>query len=812
MILKLLGIDGDGVVTNVEWYFRRPWPMLALVACVAAVVVYALVLYHREALKKRYRLFLGLLRAVLLALVVFTLFEPMLGIELQVKLRKNLLVLVDTSESMTIKDNRRTPAQIEEAAIGLGKTPFPADGKLGGQVSLSEQDRQASANVLRIDLARAMLQNPGMGMAQLARDHQVKYFGFGRNLFAAGGQGDQLPQSLRVGGDAGAGAPRTGQGATSPGGGEDNSKATFLGDCIAKALATAGGQQTSGIIVITDGASNGGSEPLDAAAELKEKGVPLFTIGVGLPDPMAVRAKSLIVQDTVFVGDTVPVKVQIVTTGYVGNKGRLTAKLDGKLVDQRDIILKGSQFEELSFTPDHTSRAAKLEVNVSQQPGEAEPANNTIAKNDLRIIDDKIKVLYIEGKPRWEYRYLRRVLLRDHRLLTKFLMTEGDKELAKYSQEYLAEFPEEKGEAFKYDLIILGDVPASYFTGEQLSRIAELVGKQGSSLAMIAGPKNTLTYANTAIESILPVRFRNESYLSVDEMAHPVVTADGYRSALMALEPTKEGNDALWSVVKPMNMLPPLAGAKPGAIVLAELSSSAGRPDAYPLIAWQRVGSGKSLYVGSDDIWRLRLKVGDKYHARFWGQAIQFLTLSRLLGQNKRIQIETDQADCRTGQRVGVSANVLNEAYDPLVAGFYGVVVERAEGGAPVTVKLEPSPGVPGFYQGFFTPEKEGRYTIKAPQADAAFANEAAVRVTAASLEMLEPAMQEQTLRKMAELSGGRYFTVAQLPELRSTIAGEQRVMTVRRELSLWNLPALLGLVLVVAGLEWFFRRKQDLL
>jgi hypothetical protein len=159
-----------------------------------------------------------------------------------------------------------------------------------------------------------------------------------------------------------------------------------------------------------------------------------------------------------------------------------------------------------------------------------------------------------------------------------------------------------------------------------------------------------------------------------------------------------------------------------------------------------------------------------------------------------------------------VSANVLNEAYDPLVAGFYGVVVERAEGGAPVTVKLEPSPGVPGFYQGFFTPEKEGRYTIKAPQADAAFANEAAVRVTAASLEMLEPAMQEQTLRKMAELSGGRYFTVAQLPELRSTIAGEQRVMTVRRELSLWNLPALLGLVLVVAGLEWFFRRKQDLL
>jgi len=355
-------------------------------------------------------------------------------------------------------------------------------------------------------------------------------------------------------------------------------------------------------------------------------------------------------------------------------------------------------------------------------------------------------------------------------------------------------------------------VPASYFTSEQLARMVELVQKHGGSLAMIAGTKNTLTYANSTIESILPVKFRNEAYVNPDDMVHPVVTADGYRSALMTLEPTKEANDALWAVVKPMNLLTPLAGAKPGATVLAELSSSAGRTDAYPLIAWQRVGSGKSLYVGSDDIWRLRRNVGDKYHARFWGQAIQFLTLSRLLGQNKRIQIETDEADCRTGQRVGVSANVLNEAYDPLIAGSYSVTVERGEGGAPLTVKLEPSPGVPGFYQGFFTPEKEGKYTLKAPQADQAFANEATIRATAASLEMLEPAMQEQTLRKMAELSGGKYFTAAELPSLKSTIAAEQRVMTVRREAALWNLPVVLGLVLVVAGMEWFFRRKQDLL
>ena len=113
MLLKLLGIDGEGTLTYFECYFRQHWSMLLLLAMMLAAAAYAVVLYRREALKKRYRIFLGLLRAVLLAGVIVMLFEPMLGLELGVKLRRTLLVLVDTSDSMTIKDNRRTPAQIE---------------------------------------------------------------------------------------------------------------------------------------------------------------------------------------------------------------------------------------------------------------------------------------------------------------------------------------------------------------------------------------------------------------------------------------------------------------------------------------------------------------------------------------------------------------------------------------------------------------------------------------------------------------------------------------------------------------------------
>jgi len=779
-------------VTYFEVLLRSAWPRLVILALVLGAVAYAAVLYRQErSLGRGRRVVLGAVRAAVLAILVLVLFEPILGLEMMVKVRRTLLVLVDTSESMTTRDERRTEADLREAALALGKAAFEEADK-----PLTEAARTSAASAARIDLARGLLAHPTLNVFErLSRDYTLRYFGFGERLEPTRGKGEAAPDVLLKAEAAG--------------------RATRLGSALQEAVDRSGGQPIAGVVVLTDGISNDGLEPLPVATRLGERSVPVFPIGLGMPEPPDVQVRRLIAPDTVFHKDKVPVRVQVGSRGYGNRTANLAVLMNGQEIAGKVINLTGrTQFEEVIFVPETTAAAVTLEVAVSPLPGEITSANNRIGKT-VRVVSDRIRVLYVEGKPRWEYRYLRQVLLRDPRLDVKFLLTEGDRDQAVASDRYLTDFPEDAAKAFHFDLVILGDVPASYFSGAQLARIEELVQKHGGSFLMLAGHQHApLTYVGTPIASLLPVQPRTEGWRDVEEAVHPVIPESAADSAVMTLEVPADKNQDLWAVAHPLYKLPLLDGAKPGATVLATLSRGTRQGEPYPLIAWQRYGTGKSLFVGTDQLWRLRLKQGDKYHARFWGQAIQFLTLSRLLGESKRIQLETDLQDYRVGQRVQVSANVLDETFEPVRAASFTVYLDRT---APTkqssSLKLEPVPHIPGLYQGYFTPDQAGRYAVRAPgaAADSSLANTAEFAVAAAPLEQLERAAQEEALQKMAEVSGGRYFRVRDLPKFVETIAGEERTAPVRRERELWDLPVVFLAVLALLGLEWFLRRKYDL-
>lgn len=794
MLSRLIGFDAEGPVTHVELGWRSAWPAWLLLVLAVAAGVYAAWLYRREpALTLVRRVVLGGLRAGILVLVLVLLFQPVLRGEQTVSLRRNVLVMLDVSDSMNIKDDRADKAAIEEAALALGKLSFAAETR-----DVPPGIRQA-VNVSRIDLAKALLAHPELKLPErLAKDYKPRYFLFGDKLSPTQGEGETVVETLKA------------AKATAP--------ATRLGSVIDEAVGRYGGQPIAAIVMLTDGAVNDGADPLEVARRMKEKGIPLFPVGIGLPDPPDVRLKAMIVQDTVFLKDRVPVRLQIQSTGYQGQRTDAVIMLDGKEVARKTIELTGgTQFAEVMFTPASKTGTLALQATITPLPGETTDKNNS-AEQGLRVIDDKIKVLYVEGKPRWEYRYLRAVLLRDHRIDVKFLMTEGDRDLATTSDRHLSTFPDTAGEAFKFDLVILGDVPASYFTKMQLQRMTELVQKQGGSLLMLAGHEHTPgSYLGSAIEEVIPVRFSSARWENVPDTVCPVMTEAGQRSALCRLEATDDGTAALWALVRPMFSLPVLDGPRGGATVLLELSESARRREPYPLVAWQRYGSGKSMFVGTDQLWRLRFKRGDEYHARFWGQAIQFLTLSRLLGENKRVRIETDRTDYQTGQRVQVFANVLNEAYEPVKTPGFGVKVKRLDGAAEARlVELEAVPDSPGLYQGFFTPElgkeeKTGRFQLAPALGDEAVANAPSFDVTAVPLEQLQPAMQKELLTKMAELSGGKYVPITELPNLPKLIGGEGRTTVIRKERELWDLPLVLGLALALGGVEWFIRRRSNL-
>jgi hypothetical protein len=793
MLRKLLGLGGDGAIRRLEWGLRLDWPKVVLLAAVVVAIAYVVLIYRRErTIGARRRTLLGVLRGVIFILLLVLLFEPVVAVSTAVKLPRTVLVLMDASESMNIRDKRRREADQRRAALALGKLGYEDP-----NAELPEDARAEAAAASRLDLARGLLRRGTNNVfEQIAENYRVRYFAFGRKVTPAEGKGLAVRESLAAL--------------------DANDPATRLGTAMEEALARFSGQSICGMVLLTDGASNEGLAPLEVARRMKQRTVPLYPVGLGLASPDDVRLDSVIVPETVFVNDKVPVRVQFSSTGFANRPADITLKFQGREVATASVVLADkAQFAELLFEPARPAAAAELEIAVTPRGAAVDEASreNSRAKRTIRVIDEKIKVLYVEGKPRWEYRYLRRVLLRDHRLDVKFYMTEGDKELAQYSERYLATFPMEADKAFQFDLVILGDVPRKRFSRLQLDRMAELVRQRGGSLLLLAGFHHAPgEYLGTPIEEMLPVKIRPDGVETLDDMVHPKLTPDGSQSAVATLAYPEERNQALWYQVRPLFGVPRLDGMKKGATSLVTLSGSTRGSEPYPLICWHRHRRGKVMYVGTDQLWRLRFKRGDRHHARFWGQAIQFLTLSRLLGGNRRIRIEADRADYRLGERVHVSANVLDEAYSPVLDKSFDVVAELDGPKARrATVRLAAVPGMAGLFRGFFSPEAAGRYELRPTDAPPEITNVVRLNVESASLERQEPAMQEDLLKRMVALSGGRYFTAANLPELADELSGEQRSTSVRITRELFDLPVIFCVLLLFLAVEWTVRRRSDL-
>ena len=597
--------------------------------------------------------------------------------------------------------------------------------------------------------------------------------------------------------------------------------ATALGGALLEAVEASQGPPIALAVVLTDGAHNAGVDAMEAAWRLRRLGVPLVTVGVGLPRPDDASLRNLLVADMVFANDIVPLRVQCGASGYEKRSTTLLVKVDGGEVARRQVTFAGdARFVEAPFKAPRMGGPHTLEVLLVGLPGEATEANNVI-RRPLRVLDDKIKVLYIEGTPRWEHRYIRAVLKRDPRIDVQFINTEGDKDLARASREHLGRFPETEAQAFRYDLVILGDVRANTFTPTQLSLLDRLVRERGGSLILLAGRKHApAEYVDTPLAAMLPVRFGPDAWEDIGDDVHPVLTPEGRRSTVMAMERSQARTQALWANVRPLNWVPPVLAAKPAAVVLAELSDSSQRLKAFPLIAWHRYGAGKCMFVGTDQLWRLRARTGDKYHLRFWGQAVQFLTLSRLLGENRRVRLQTGRDEYPLGEPVEVFAGVLNDLYEPLSSPRFEVGVAPAGGGpggaAGTTVLLKALPGAAGMYHGLYYPASPGRYRVTASaDADGRGGPAGAVAVEfdvrAETSEKTETGMRRDLLVKMARTAGGEYLSLRDLPRLGDWVHGRRASMTYVKEYELWD-HWLVALVFVsLVGLEWAWRRSRNL-
>ena len=792
MLKNLFDIGPDENVSDFEFIFQSEYWGLAL-ALFIGLIAFAFYLYRSESwLARNRRLIMGSCYVLAGFLIVLLLLEPALLLKSSRSQKSNLIVLLDVSESMSIRDH------VDEGASGES----PPENN-GSSVLNQPGSRLSHAK----DALLRLREN-------LDDKYSVHYYSMGDRLQTLSLDGNASEVLAEISAEAGS---------------------SKIGSAMEEAMARHAGQELAGVVLLSDFSWIDGSDPIQAARGLKRKDVRVYPVAFGMPSPPDIRVRRLIAPEVAFAGDKVPLRVQVDSSGFEDSPVEVVLQMNDEVIERRELILNGqSQFVEFLFVPPKGIEKANLKASIEDRPGEVALENNE-DKHGMQVIDEKINVLYVEGMPRWEYRYLRWVLLRDPRLNVRFLMSQGDKYLAATSPRHLGVFPSEAEEMLTYDLVILGDVSASFFTNDQIRWMEELVkGRElgeedngsslvggGGSLLMLGGQvASPSSYFNSRIADVLPVKMDSTSRQWYHGSSYPVVTPDGLESSVVSLHPEKEKNDQIWRMVSPMGFMNGLT-AKPGATVLLSRSGNEPTSQPYPLVAWQRYGKGKSMYVGTDDLWRLRREVGDQFHARFWGQAIQFLALSRKLGQNKQVTLETSRKQYSTGERLELFANVLTENFDPVDYESYSVLLDR-NGSAdyPIEVSLDPVPGSPGLYGTSILATEPGSYALKAGDGDALKANVVEFEVDRLSLEQRETSMRDDLADQLASLTGGNRLVdfsgddsdgsgVSDLASLLPSKLPDS--LPVEREKTLWDIPVIFLILVFLTGLEWYLRRRENL-
>lgn len=781
-----------------QLFFARPLPMAAMIAILVGVLVLSVYLYRRSwGLSLWLRIVLGGFRLVVLTLVVLALLEPTAVVRETHTRRRSLPVLVDVSESMSMKDQRKRSEDVVEAAVALNLLPAGStEDAEQASLNLDAKERLAIASASRLELATSLLSQAGRPTFEAIGEHcDVSYHTFGAATRMLSDEPLLTPQ---VTADLKA-----------------DQRQTAIAESL-EAVVNSGAARQSGIVLLSDGIDNAASRRSESVLrDLGARGIPVYTVPIGLADPDDVSIRNIVMQEVAYSGDRVPVRIQLQSKGYERRTARLAVYLGDRRLSQRTVRLTGGlQFEDIDFRVDvYEKGAAQVAVAIESFDDEVSVANNRVERS-IRIVNEKVNVLYIEGNARWEYRYLRAILKRDPRINATFIASNVGPEVARNSPEHIERFPSDREEAFQYDLVILGDVDAAFFQDEELALLEELIRDRGASLLMLCGPMfSPGTYVGTPVESMLPVRFDPDNpWEELAESVYPVLTPDGASSLVMTLESEAEANDRIWSRVAPLDHLPPLLEAKPGATVLAVLSDSGSRAQQYPLVAWQRYGTGKCMSVATDRLWRLRFKTGDKYHWRIWSQCIQFMTLSRLMGEHKRIRLETDRAIYPVGSQCRLYAHVLDDDYEPVLQPRFDVVVSNL-GGANVreTISLRPDRSHPGLYEGYFAPTAAGRYRVESNEDDRPISNTTEFQVAVVNQELLDPNVRFENLERIANLTGGECLDMHAFSKLASLVKKEPVTTTVRSERPLWDNGWLACLVLALVGLEWILRRRNDL-
>jgi hypothetical protein len=621
---------------------------------------------------------------------------------------------------------------------------------------------------------------------------------------------------------------------------------TRMSDAVRDLVDDLASPTLSGIVVIGDGGNNAGSGPEEAskAAKARTPRVRLIAVGVGSTERQAnIRIANVQAPTNAHIND--PYEIRAFVQGSGGKKGglqsrRVDIELLAKPADEKDIepILLESQ--QVTLPADGVPVEVKFEQKPTV-PGKIEFTVRAVPISGLRelraddnedthtvnVTDRKTRVLIMAGGPMRDFRFVRNMLFRHEGIESDvWLQTVGAKEVGQVSQEaqnVLVAFPESEEQLFEYDVILAFDPDWTQVPPEGVGMINRWIEEFGGGMVLIAGESYTGELARAdetydAVREFYPVFLQDRRGFQIGQQdkyqqAWPVAfTEAGRNAAFLNLVDDAIQSAAIWKEFPGIYRTYPTAGPRAGATIYAHSSDFREVGDRGPsiLLASQLYGSGRTMYVGSAEWWRLRSE-DEEHYDRLWTKLVREAGQGRLKSGGQRAVLMPEKESYYLGETVRVRARVLDQQFQPLEADSVTLDVTDPNGRSVFPApKLMRDKARSGEFLGSFRASGDGKYELRLPDQQAEMQS---IRVTLPNLEADRPEQNADALQMLQEGTGGRYMSLGVAEkELAKLLPNSGVKFTVDERLkTLWDRAWLLYLLVGLLSVEWLTRKLLKL-
>ena len=603
---------------------------------------------------------------------------------------------------------------------------------------------------------------------------------------------------------------------------EPTATATHIGDGLERLANETSDLPVGAVVLLTDGSENregvgsGSSVGLPAMQALRNRRLPVHTVAFGSEHVAHdVEMEDVSVAPSVVANARIAATVSFNQHGYTNTRATVTVRDGEKAIAVHEVVLGGDgaiQTEPLFFSAGGAG-AKTLRFSVEPLPGEEKLKNNALTRPVL-VSSAKRRILYVEGEPRWQFRFLRRAEEDDPSVQIVSMLRTSENKIYRQgidSPDELADgFPVKAEDLFQYSGIIIGSVDASYFTPLQQELLREYVDRRGGGLLFLGGRASLSDGAwgasslNDLLPTVLPAGrtnfHRNPATVSL--------TQSGIESPVTRLLEDPQKNAERWRKLTYLADYEDPGTPRPGATVLAEMN---GNRRKMPLLVTENYGNGRTAILATGGTWRWQMSepLGDPSHNLFWQQLLRWLVAdtpgavaasasTRTLSDTGSIQLSAQVHDRQfhVAPDAHVNAHIIGPA------------------GVNAVLDMTASQETPGLYQAMYTAEKPGSYLAEIT-ADSAGGKSEKLGEDVLTFQR-EDGVQENfhseanrgLLEQLAKETGGQAWTGNNLKDLPRDISYSEAGISVRSLKELWDMPVMFLLLLGLPAAEWLLRRK----